>query len=346
MTVRQRRVRTVVQVLFLLFLVVGCLYIALRQRLAPYRHSSGGTFGTLYNITYQSDHDLEAGLMRCLNDVDASLSMYNDSSVLARINRNEGVEPDAMFLKVFDVAMQVWQQTGGAFDITVAPLVHAWGFGSQSGALPDSAVVDSLLRFVGSDKVRLDTSRGRKRIVKADDRVMLDCSAIAKGYACDVVARWLEAQDVSNYMIEIGGEIVCRGVNAQRSPWRIGLTTPEDDSLNISNDIMTVVEFNDIAMATSGNYRKFYVRDGKKYAHTIDPKSGRPVEHTLLSATVFARECVVADAFATAFMVVGTEKAQHMLAEHPELTAYLVYSDDDGEMRTWCSPTLKEHVKE
>lgn len=333
------------QAAFLLFLIAGCLFIASRERLAPYRYSSGAVFGTFYNITYQCDRDLEAGIMRCLNDVDRSLSMYNDSSVLARINRNESTETDAMFVEVFDVAMQVWQQTDGAFDITVAPLVNAWGFGFTSGELPDSAAVDSMLRYVGSNRVRLKSYRGAKLLEKDDDRIMIDCSAIAKGYACDVVARWFETQDVSNYMIEIGGEIVCRGTNAQQSQWRIGLSTPEDDSLNISSDIMTVVEISDIAMATSGNYRKFYVRDGRKYAHTIDPKSGSPVQHTLLSATVLARECVVADAFATAFMVVGPEKAQQMLAEHPELMGYLVYSDETGAMQTWCSEALKEHIK-
>ena len=173
---------------------------------------------------------------------------------------------------------------------------------------------------------------------------MLDCSAIAKGYGCDVVARLLEKRGIKNYMVEIGGEVVTHGISEKRLPWKIGVTKPSDDSLNVNNELQTVLNVKDRAMATSGNYRNFYYRGGKKYAHTIDPATGYPVQHSILSATVLAKHCAEADAYATAFMVMGMEKAQKVLAEHPELMAYLIYSDDKGNLQVWYSPSMEDKI--
>lgn len=201
-------------------------------------------------------------------------------------------------------------------------------------------MVDSLRAIVGYNKVKLVNHR----IQKTDPRVMLDCSAIAKGYGCDVVARLLEKRGIKNYMVEIGGEVVTHGISEKRLPWKIGVTKPSDDSLNVNNELQTVLNVKDRAMATSGNYRNFYYRGGKKYAHTIDPATGYPVQHSILSATVLAKHCAEADAYATAFMVMGMEKAQKVLAEHPELMAYLIYSDDKGNLQVWYSPSMEDKI--
>ena len=173
---------------------------------------------------------------------------------------------------------------------------------------------------------------------------MLDCSAIAKGYGCDVVASFLELQGITNYMVMIGGEVVTKGINPSRLPWRIGVTKPIDDTLGVQQDNQTVLNVTDKAMATSGNYRNFYYKGGKKYAHTIDPATGRPVQHALLSATVLAKNCATADAFATSFMVMGMERAQELLKHHPELMAYFIYSDQKGELAVWFSPSLQDKI--
>ena len=181
-------------------------------------------------------------------------------------------------------------------------------------------------------------------VLKQDPRIMLDCSAIAKGYGTDRVARLLRSRGVHNFMVEIGGEVVTSGVNPDRLPWRIGVTKPTEDSLNVGNELQTILNVTDKAMATSGNYRNFYYKGGKKYAHTIDPNTGYPVQHSILSATVLAKSCAMADAYATSFMVMGMERAQKVLEHHPELMAYFIYSDENGEIAVWFSPSLRDKI--
>ena len=238
--------------------------------------------------------------------------------------------------------MEISHETNGAFDITVAPLVNAWGFGFKNGIQPNRQQVDSLCRLIGYEKVSLKD----RRIVKQIPDIMLDCSAIAKGFGSDVVAHLLQRQGVKNFMVEIGGEIVTSGVNPQRLPWKIGVTKPTDDTLSVKGELQSVLNVTDLAMATSGNYRNFYYKGGKKYAHTIDPKTGYPVQHSLLSATVLAKDCATADAYATSFMVLGIDGAKKVLARHPELMAYFIYSDTNGQNAVWCSPSLKDKIVE
>jgi thiamine biosynthesis lipoprotein len=175
---------------------------------------------------------------------------------------------------------------------------------------------------------------------------MLDFSAIAKGYGSDVVARLLRRYGIQNFLVEIGGEMVVSGISPKRLPWRVGVAKPTDDSLAVSGQMQTVLNVTDCAMATSGNYRRFYYKGGRKYAHTIDPKTGYPVQHSLLSATVLAKDCAVADAYATSLMVMGLDKARKLLEQHPELMAYLIYSDQNGELATWFSPSLRDKIAE
>lgn len=330
------------QLPFLTLLVVGTILIIRQQRSMPYQKSSDFIFGTTYHITYQCDSDLTQSIKTELLKVDASLSPFNKESVITAINENKDVSPDEMFKEVFSLAMDISKETDGAFDITVAPLVNAWGFGFKNGSQPSHHQVDSLLQLVGYKKV----SMADGKVKKQDPRIMLDCSAIAKGYGTDRVARLLRNRGVQNYMVEIGGEVVTSGVNPERLPWKIGVTKPTDDSLNTGHELQTILNLTDKAMATSGNYRNFYYKGGKKFAHTIDPKTGYPVQHSILSATVIAKSCAVADAYATSFMVMGLDKACQVLERHPELMAYFIYSDEKGEMAVWFSPSLRDKIAE
>ena len=320
--------------------IIIAVAVMMGHKNEPYQRNSGLIFGTSYNITYQCAEDHKADIEKALNEVDASLSPFNDTSVITHVNRNEDVALDKLFLDVFRLAQKINGDTDGAFDITVAPLVNAWGFGFKNGVNPDEKVIDSLRQVVGFQKIRLENDK----IVKADSRVMLDCSAIAKGYGVDVVANLLRGFGVKNFMVEIGGEVVTSGVNPDRLPWRIGVTKPTDDSLSINNELQTVINVTDKAMATSGNYRNFYYKGGRKYAHTIDPKTGYPVQHSILSATVITDDCATADAYATSFMVLGMEKAKKVLERHPEMMAYFIYSDDKGQNNVWYSPSLKDKI--
>ena len=328
------------QVPFLVLLVVGTILIIHQQRVIPYQRSADLVFGTTYHVTYQCDSDLTQSIKAALSEVDASLSPFNEHSIISAVNENRPVKINDIFREVFSMAMNISRETDGAFDITVAPLVNAWGFGFKHGSMPSKQQVDSLMQIVGYQKIRLTDGM----VLKQDPRIMLDCSAIAKGYGTDRVARLLRSRGVHNFMVEIGGEVVTSGVNPDRLPWRIGVTKPTEDSLNVGNELQTILNVTDKAMATSGNYRNFYYKGGKKYAHTIDPNTGYPVQHSILSATVLAKSCAMADAYATSFMVMGMERAQKVLEHHPELMAYFIYSDENGEIAVWFSPSLRDKI--
>ena len=328
------------QIPFLLILIIGSIFVIRQQRNTPFQKDEGMVFGTIYHITYQSDTNYQKEIEAELQKVDNSLSPFNKTSIISRINRNEKVKVDEMFSEVFQLAEKISGETDGAFDITVAPMVNAWGFGFKTGNPPTRQTIDSLRAIVGFHTVSLQDSY----VIKKNPKTMLDCSAIAKGYGTDVVARFLKKKGVQNFMVEIGGEIVVNGNNEKLQPWRIGINKPTDDSLNTSQAIQDVVSVSNIAMATSGNYRNFYYKNGKKYAHTIDPKTGYPVQHNILSATVFADDCATADAYATSFMVLGLDGAKKILEKHPELCAYLIYSDQKGSNQIWYSPSLQKKL--
>jgi thiamine biosynthesis lipoprotein len=339
---KRSKKRLSLQLAFLTFLIIGTILIIKHQHNMPYQHDRGSVFGTFYSITYQCDNDLQKEIEAELKKVDQALSMFNQESIISKVNRNEKVELNEMFLQVITLAQKVSQDTDGAFDITVAPLVNAWGFGFKTGDKPSGTSIDSLMSTVGYKKISL---KGRQ-LFKENKNTMLDCSAIAKGYGSDVVAAFLKKRGIDNFMVEIGGEVVTQGISEKRVPWRIGVTKPTDDSLSVDNELQTVLNVTNKAMATSGNYRNFYYKDGKKYAHTIDPKTGYPVQHSLLSATVLADNCATADAYATSFMVMGIEKAKGVLERHPELMAYFIYTDESGNLAVWYSPSMKDKILE
>jgi FAD:protein FMN transferase len=284
----------------------------------------GFTQGTSYHIAYNSPDstDYHPELKKIFSDIDHSMSIYNQASFISAINRNEGrVEVDDYFITVFNRALEISEKTGGAFDMTVGPLVSAWGFGFSERENITPTLVDSLLRLIGWEKVRLE---GRY-VIKDHPGIMLDMNAIAKGYTVDVVADFFDSRGITDYMIEIGGEIRLKGKNRNNQLWRIGIDKPVDDPMAISRELQEIVHLTDRALATSGNYRKFYIMDGQKYAHTINPATGYPVMHNLLSATVIAHTAMDADAWATAFMVMGVEKGMELARSIPDIEAYFIY---------------------
>ena len=312
-------------------LLLATIWILVRKNNVPYHSINGLVFGTIYNITYQYDGDLKSEIEAELKRFDGSLSPFNDTSIISRINRNEEIVTDSFFQTCFNRSMEISEETNGAFDITIAPLANVWGFGFKKGEFPDSMKIDSLLQITDYKNVKLVDGR----VVKEDPRIMLSCSAVAKGYSVDVVARLLEKKGIQNYMVDIGGEIVAKGKNSRNGLWRIGINKPIDDSLSVNQEIQTILELSDAGLATSGNYRNFYYKDGKKYAHTIDPRTGYPVQHNILSATVIAEDCMTADALATAFMVMGLEEASAFANAHPAIDAYFIYSDENGKFQTF-----------
>ena len=303
------------QLPFLAILIIGTIIILKKQ--APFRTDEGFVFGTVYKITYQSEDNLKEEIETELKKVDYSLSPFNPNSVITRVNHNEKTEVDSFFVHVFHLAKKISDETHGAFDITVAPLVNAWGFGFKKSTGVDSLIVDSL---------------------------MLDCSAIAKGFGVDAVARLLERKGIKNYMVDIGGEVVVRGKNSKMNAWRIGINKPVDDSLSVNQELQTVLAISDVGMATSGNYRNFYYKGGKKYAHTIDPRTGYPVQHSILSSTVIAKDCASADAYATAFMVMGLDSAKAFCEAHPELDAYFICSGEGDKYETYFTDGMKKFI--
>ncbi len=317
--------------LITLFIVMtGC------HRVREYRFLEGYTQGTTYHITYYDPdgRNLASQVDSILEAFEQSLSIYRPQSLISRINNNDSsVVPDNLFIEVFNKAMEVSEATGGAFDITVGPLVNAWGFGKDTLPRIDSSKIDSLLKLVGYKKVRLVEGM----IVKDDPRIFIDVNAIAQGYTCDIVARYFEQLGIKNYMVEIGGEVRTRGKNPNGRTWRIGIDKPLTGNYVPGYELQAIVPLRNAALATSGNYRKFHMINGVRYAHTIDPHTGYPVMSNLLSASIIATDGITADAYATACMVMGLDRSIQFLEQRKDLLGYLIYSDSVGNFRIWHS---------
>jgi thiamine biosynthesis lipoprotein len=299
-----------------------------------YQHRDGLVFGTVYSITYSNsdNQDLSQQITNALDAVNNSLSMFNKESVISKINNNQPVVLDSLFLTVWEKGQYVSRCTDGAFDMTVAPLVDLWGFGLKNREKVESVAVDSVRQYVGYELAVLTDGV----ISKSYPEMRIDAGAIAKGYACDVVADTLEAYGCTDFCIEIGGELVVKGVNPKGANWHIAINKPLEDSLCLNREIQDVIELTNCGMATSGNYRNYYEMDGKKYSHTIDPRTGYPVQHSLLSATIVAPDCMTADAWATACMVGGLENAKVWVKDNPEIKGYFIY-EEDGVLKVWKS---------
>jgi thiamine biosynthesis lipoprotein len=300
--------------------------------------------GTTYTITYQSSEQInyQKQIDSLLADLDSSLSTYNPGSIISKVNKNDSsVLLDRYFIEVFKKAIEISGQTEGLFDVTVAPLINAYGFGFTKKEEVDSAMVDSLLKFVGYKMVKLEG----EKIIKSRPELMLDFNAIAQGYSVDILAEFLESKGLRNYLVELGGEVRAKGKNKKDEFWQIGIDKPEE-RMDDTRPLEAVVGLKDAALATSGNYRKFYVENGKKYSHIIDPHTGYPARHNLLSATVVASNCITADAYATAFMVMGIENAKQFLSENKDLQlqVFFIY-DEGGTWKTYMSEGLRDWIK-
>ena len=310
------------------FAIIAALLLLLlpNDTKLQYYHHQGNIFGTYYNIRYEGTEDLHQAIKQKLQEIDNSLSIFNPNSVISHINRNDSILTDSLFEAMYAEALSISELSHGAFDITVAPLVNAWGFGRK---IQDPKLkhvnVDSIKAFVGYHQVRLH----EHHILKEEDRITLDASAIAKGFACDVVADLLRKNGCENLLVDIGGEVVLQGVNTQGNPWRVGISKPKKDASGMESELQEVIESTDLCMATSGNYLQYYYVDGERRSHTIDPRTGYPVHHSLLSATVTASSCMRADALATACMVLGEDDALTLIEATQDAACYLIVAHAD-----------------
>lgn len=307
-----------------------------------YYKENGIIFNTYFKIKYEADRSMREKIDSELSKFSLSLNPFHPNSVISKVNRNEDVAVDAWFARVFNKAVEVSEKTDGFFDITCAPLINLWGFGFSRMDSISPAMVDSIREFVGYKKVKLVG----KKVVKDDPRLLLNCSAIAKGFACDVIAEMFESEGIENYMVDIGGEVVMKGKNDKGEYWIIGINKPEDDSTGTTEEVEKIIQLRRKGgIATSGNYRNFYMKDGKKFAHTINPHTGYPAEQSILSATVIADDCMTADAYATAFMAMGLDSARHIGASTPGIDYFLIYAGENGTHLYECSSGMLQYFK-
>lgn len=322
------------------FMVIAALMLLLLPDTPKkqYFHNQGNIFGTYYNIRYEGTEDLHEAIKQRLLAFDNSLSMFNEESIISKINRNDSVVTDSLFEAMYTEAYTISELSNGAFDITIRPLVNAWGFGTnkRNSEEIDKSHLDSLKQIVGYKK----TSLKAHRLYKEDSRITLDASAIAKGFSCDIIADLLRENDCNNLLVDIGGEVVVQGINETGNPWRVGISRPTIDAMGMEKELQEIIESRNLCMATSGNYLQYYFVDGERRSHTIDPRTGYPVHHSLLSATVTASSCMRADALATACMVLGKDDALKMIDCIPDAACYLIVAEE-GQLRVITSSCWK-----
>lgn len=302
----------------------------------------GFTQGTTYHISYydKKNRNFKNEIEKILIDFDYSVSTYNSNSIISKINTNQTSIVDEYFIKCFKTAKKIWKQTNGAFDPTVYPLVNYWGFGKNKREKIDSKKIDSILQFVGFDLIQL---KGKK-IIKKDPRVKLDFNAFAQGYSVDVISNFLRKKGCKSFIVEIGGEVYAKNKKNNGDFWKIGIEEPIDNSIS-NNPLKAIIKLKNMAVATSGNYRKYFEENGVKYAHHIDPKTGYPAKNNLLSATIISKNGITSDATATGILVMGLEKAKLFLSANPKIKAYLIYSDEVGNFKTFKSFQVNQLIE-
>jgi len=330
---------------FLLFILllnvslISCNYFKKPQLVKFNGKAQGSTYSVSYYDTENRNFQNEIDSL--LNKFNSVFSIYDSSSMISKTNRNESVELNDWFKDVFNTSEHIYKETYGCFDPTVAPLVNAWGFGSKRADNVNQKEIDSLLKFVGFNKIKIKDNI----IVKEDKRVMLDFNAIAQGFCSDVIGSFLESKKIRSYIVEIGGEIVTKGEKQDGSLWKVGIEKPAQNA-DDAQSIFQVANVKNKALSTSGNYRKYIEKNGKRYSHEIDPKTGYPEENNLLSVTVVADKCITADAYATAFMVMGLEKAFTFAQKTPELEAFFIFSDGNKGMQTKATKGFRAMMEE
>jgi FAD:protein FMN transferase len=333
-----------------LILLVTTLFVWWwRQPKTPYQSEpikiTGETMGTTYNITYfdERKRDVKFSVDSLLELVNKSINNYDPESEVSKFNRTEkSFKFSLPYLSVsVKKAIEVAQHSGGAFDPTVMPLVYAWGFGSRKDKpIPTKKQLDSIKVFVGFEKVKWSSDE----VSKTDARVQLDFGGIGQGYGADVITEFLKTKGIKNMLVELGGEGMACGINLKSGkPWELGILDP--DSRQDSLFFTAYVQLKDKSFTTSGNYFNYRIIDGKKYSHTIDPKTGYQASRAILSASVFAADAITADAWATAFMVMGHERAMEILEVHRELDAFFIYSSANGEIKTFATPAISSLIE-
>jgi thiamine biosynthesis lipoprotein len=311
---------------------------------SKYIYNKGMVYGTVYSITYESPNgiDLQDKITEKFNGYNLMFSTYAKESIISKINSNQPTELSNEFIICFNKAREVSKKTNGAFDITAGAMVNAWGFGPEEKKKMTQEKVDSLIQITGYEKIKLEDGR----IIKENPNIKLDMSAIAKGYTSDLIGNFLAENGCKNYMVEIGGEVAAKGINERGKIWTIGINKPDENDIFGTTELQAKVKLSDHGLATSGNYRNFYVEDGKKYAHTIDPKTGYPVQHSILSSTVIANDCMTADAYATAFMVLELEQGIEIARNIQEIEVFFIYADEQGNNQVYMSDGFGEYIVE
>lgn len=315
-----------------------------------YRSIEGFVQGTTYSIVYQDTANLKPAIEQLLEQFDNSLSIYNEGSLLTALNNNTTDLTDGWFDDCFALSARINRESDALFEPTLRPLIAAYGFGGTQAQQLSEKQIDSIRLIVGFDKLRVEAGR----LIKSDKRIQIDFNAIAQGYSCDVVSRFLDSLGVANYMVEIGGEVYAKGVNAKGGKWRIGIDSPYEGNVVAGYDLQTVIEISNRGLVTSGNYRKFITLDnGQKVVHTIDPRTMSPTHHNLLSATILAPNAALADGYATACMVGGLDWSKRFIDKlnHTgdatngvdaadsvnRVDCYLVYANPDGSFATYTT---------
>lgn len=301
----------------------------------------GAAEGTSYNIVFEAVNGdgVQDEVDALILDFESSLSVYDPNSIISRVNRNEDIELDDYFRTVFSRAKEISEQTGGLFDISAESLFREWGFSFKENSPMNPDKVLELLQSTGMDKIWLDGDN----LIKMHPEIKLNANAIAKGYSTDLVAKLLDSKDIENYLIEVGGEIRTKGISPRGVAWTIGVDRPLDTNLIPGQDVQVILSLTNKALATSGNYRQFYIQDGKKISHTINPKTGYPVNHTLLSVTVIADDAMSADAYATAFLVAGIDGSLDLLDKIEDIEVLFI-CDEDGEFKVHYTEGLEQYI--
>ncbi len=328
--------------LFIFITLIGFLFSCAKNN---YQKIAGETQGTTYHIIYNYDKNLKPQVDSILHVIDLTLSTFNPNSMISKVNRNEPVKLNKHFIAVFNKAMEISRATDGAFDITVGPLVEAYGFGAGKRLKKlTRKQIDSILQFVGYTKVKIENGL----LIKQDPRIQLDMNALAQGYTDDVIADFFDSLGIRDYLIEVGGEVVAKGKNELGEAWRVGIDKPIENSTELNREVQLIIGLKGRkkAVATSGNYRRFYVENGVKFTHTINPHTGLTVSDSLLSVSILAPDGMTADGYATACMVIGLKKAIKLVEHNPKLEAFFIYSDKYGRYKTYMTKGFKRYVLE
>lgn len=324
--------------ILIIFFVSACNSSSDKLREVSFQGQAQGTY---YMVKYYDveGRNFQSDINKLLKEFDQSLSLWVPASVISEVNKNEAVKLDKYFKDSYELSLRIARETNGAFDFTLGPLIEAWGFGFREKIKLTREKVDSIRDFVGYEKVEIKDDY----LFKADERMEINFNAIAQGYSVDLIGTFLDEKGVENYLIDVGGEILTKGLKPGKKKWAVGIQIPTEDEHG-AIESQVVIELSNKALVTSGSYRKYYEENGKRYSHIIDPKTGFPVIHNLLSVTVLANSCAEADGYSTAFMIMGLEKAKAFVNKRNDLEAYFIY-DEDGFMKSEYTSGMAELIK-